>query len=144
MTSIEIDFVPIDSMEFKDAFAIRYNELYKDKNLPTSAALDGYDEKSLHCVAKLNGKVVGYGRLNPEDGRIAQMAVEKQFQHQGIGKQIVQALMDKGKELKLPTLFLLARTGVQTFYERFGFYPVGKTFISPRTKIPHIRMKVDI
>lgn len=79
-------------------------------------------------VAEWNGKKVGMGRL-VGDGimywYIQDVAILPEYQGKGIGKAIVQRLMQYVKENSIPgtytTIGLMAAKGKDEFYEKLGF-----------------------
>lgn len=86
-------------------------------------------DKTLYSVSAYeNGQIIGYGRIIG-DGIIfiylQDIMVAPGYQHQNIGTEIVNKLLDKVKELKEknPGLraYLGAVKGKENFYKRFGF-----------------------
>lgn len=79
-------------------------------------------------VAECDGKIVGMGRL-VGDGvmywYIQDVAVLPEYQGKGIGKVIVQRLMQYVEENSIPgtytTIGLMAAKGKDSFYEKLGF-----------------------
>lgn len=78
-------------------------------------------------VVKKDSKPVGIGRVIG-DGRIAffikDVVVAKEHQHQGIGRMIMEELMNYIKINGCPNAYvgLMALTGKEGFYEKFGFH----------------------
>jgi len=146
MIEIKTSFIKINSEEFEEAIEIRYNELFKDKNLPKSITVDDLDKTSIHCIAKYGEQVIGYGRLSidGDKGKISQMAVKKEYQKKGVGRKIVLTIVEKAKELKIPHLYMAARVHVIGFYEKLGFHVTGEIFPSKITQIPHKTMVMDL
>ncbi|HZQ09675.1 MAG TPA: GNAT family N-acetyltransferase, partial [Anaerolineae bacterium] len=71
-------------------------------------------------VAEENGKIVGVGQVKPHpDGsrELASIAVIPSCQGQGIGSNLVRALLARGHD----TLFLTCRAPLEAYYARFGF-----------------------
>ena len=86
------------------------------------------DNSAFTVCIKDDGKPVGMGRLIG-DGAISyfikDVAVKPEFQHQGIGRMIVESLIDyvksstpKGWDISLE---LIASENKESFYELFGF-----------------------
>ncbi|MGI5916021.1 MAG: N-acetyltransferase [Anaerolineae bacterium] len=83
-------------------------------------------------VATIDGTVVGCGALHivwDNIGEVRSLAVSSDWQGRGIGRRIVQELLDEAVELGLPKAFAL--TYQQAFFERMGFSVV------PRETLPH-------
>jgi len=146
MKEIKTSFIKLNSDEFEESREIRYNELFKDKNLPKSITADDLDNTSIHCIAKYGEQIIGYGRLSidGDKGKISQMAVKKEYQKKGVGKKIVLTIIKKAKELKITHLYVAARIYVIGFYKKLGFREIGKIFPSKITQIPHKTMIMDL
>ncbi len=79
-------------------------------------------------VYEENGKIVGIGSLHVywEDlAEIKSLAVLEDFQHKGIGKQIVERCIEDAKELGLKKVFAL--TYVPEFFKKLGFKETEKS-----------------
>ena len=78
-------------------------------------------------VACLNGKIVGTGALVPrsaEVGEIVRMSVTKELRRRGIGRQILERLVQEGKRLGYERLILETTSSwdeVIAFYKDYGF-----------------------
>lgn len=78
-------------------------------------------------VARKDGEFAGCGALHVlwgDLGEIRSLAVDKRFQGNGVGRQIVKALLQDATSLDLPRVFAL--TYQDTFFERLGFIRVEK------------------
>jgi predicted N-acetyltransferase YhbS len=80
----------------------------------------------LSLIARVNGQLVGTVNLIENDDSkrthlrpwLAAMVVAKEFRGQGIGTQLVRALLDEARRLGFPTVYF--GTDVRGFYERLG------------------------
>ena len=81
-------------------------------------------------VAEINGKIVGTASLIIEKkylhkgksvGHIEDVAVHPEYQGEGIGKELVQFLVDQCKEIDCYKVILDCADNVQFFYEKLGF-----------------------
>jgi len=80
-------------------------------------------------------KPIGVGALHiysPFLGEIRSLAVAKEYQGKGIGKNIVNALLKEARELKLKEVLVL--TYKKEFFEKLGFIEIEKEAI-PDKKI---------
>jgi amino-acid N-acetyltransferase len=78
------------------------------------------------------GKVIGCGALHVmwEDlGEVRTLAVLADHQGQGIGRQILEALLERAKSLGLSRIFCL--TFEVEFFARTGFEPIADTPVDP-------------
>ncbi len=87
--------------------------------------------QAYYFIALKDEKIVGYAGMCTilDEGHIMNIAVEKTLRGTGIGKKLVQALVDKGHELELTGLTLEVRAGNAAaikLYESFGFVSVGE------------------
>lgn len=69
------------------------------------------------CVVGM-GRVVGDGALNFD---IVDVAVDPEHQGQGLGSQIMQAIMDYLDETAEPLAYITLMADVPQLYEKFGF-----------------------
>ena len=74
-----------------------------------------------------DGKIVGCGAFSllwTDLGEINALAVDRAYQGKGIGTALVRALLEKGRELKVPEVITL--TYRKEFFERLGFKETDK------------------
>lgn len=79
-----------------------------------------------------SGKVVACGALHVmwEDlGEVRTVAVDQAHQGKGVGKQILENLLGKAKELGLKRIFCL--TFEVDFFQKIGFEPISETPVDP-------------
>lgn len=121
------------------AQAVRYEVFVLEQKVPIDMEWDDMDPLCLHAVAYGDdGKAVATGRLLP-DGHIGRMAVLRAMRGQGIGGEILQALMAEARRRGDPAVMLNAQTHAEPFYQRFGFVRDGEEFME--AGIPHIGMR---
>ena len=93
--------------------------------------LDIYDsEISSVLVAKIDGVVAGYVSFTViiDECQIINFATKNEFKRQGVGKRVMEALLDYGKEHGVIKYFLEVRVsneGAISLYKKYGFVPVG-------------------
>ena len=83
-----------------------------------------------YLVAVDDGMVVGYAGLcaYPDEAFVQTLGVAPQAQGEGLGAQLLQALLDEAVRRRKTTVSLEVRadnTTAQRLYERFGFRPAG-------------------
>ena len=124
------------------AQALRIEVFVVEQGVPVELEWDEADEVSIHAVAyDEEGQPVATGRLLP-DGHIGRMAVRKSARGQGIGSEVLRALLDEARRLGHEALVLHAQTHATAFYLQHGFEPEGDEFME--AGIPHRRMKLRI
>ncbi len=114
----------------KDAQAIfKILQEYAIKGILLPRSLNSiYENIRDFFVYEENGKIVGIGSLHVywEDlAEIKSLAVLEEYQHKGIGKQIVQKCIEDAKNLGLKKVFAL--TYVPEFFKKLGFKEADKS-----------------
>lgn len=111
------------------AQALRIEVFVVEQGVPIELEWDEGDEVSIHAVAyDAEGQPVATGRLLP-DGHIGRMAVRKSARGQGIGSQVLEALLAEARRLGYGKLVLHAQSHAIDFYRRHGFVVEGETFM---------------
>ena len=110
-----------------------------EQGIPPELEWDEHDVASRHALARtpIDGRPVGCGRLLP-DGHIGRMAVLVECRGQGVGRQILNTLVNVAREDGMTMLQLHAQVHAVGFYEQAGFAADGPPF--DEAGIPHQRM----
>ncbi|MDK9704825.1 MAG: GNAT family N-acetyltransferase [Sulfuritalea sp.] len=99
---------------------------------------DEHDASSRHVVAcDSDGGAIGTGRLLPE-GHIGRMAVLADWRGKGVGRALLERLLEEARLQGREHLALHAQTQAGGFYRRFGFVEEGPEFME--AGIPHRTM----
>lgn len=80
----------------------------------------GLDWQRFVVAISPEGRVIGCGQIKPHsDGshELASMAVAEDWRHQGIGRAIIEYLVDSHSG----ELYLMCRSSLESLYEKFGF-----------------------
>lgn len=110
----------------------------QEQAVPVEEEWDDLDPSCKHVLARSDdGTPVGTGRLTPRRS-IGRMAVLSSWRGQGVGAAILQALVDRARDLGWNEVSLNAQVHAIGFYERFGFRAVGEVFME--AGIAHRRM----
>jgi len=125
----------------QEAFRIRKAVFIDEQGVPEDMELDEFDAAAHHVLAFLGNRCVGTARL-VDSGRqsfqIGRMAVLPSFRGQGIGLEILKALIDRAKSLGASALTLHAQVSAIPFYEKLGFLAQGPMY--EEAGIPHRNM----
>lgn len=108
---------------------------------------DKFETNGIHLVyLDEKQQVVGTGRIHIEEstGVISQMAIKKECQRSGIGKEILNELILKCKTLGVEKIELSARETALEFYSKVGFKTFGNRYPSTKTGIIHQKMSMNI
>lgn len=126
-------------MEFRKA---RFSDVEQIHKLVNDYAAEGlmlararnvlYETLREFILAEDDGKIVGVGALHLIWDSLAEvrtMAVAPAYKGQGVGRQIVEQLLEEGRELGVTQIFAL--TYQPGFFAKLGFHEV------PKEELPH-------
>ena len=124
------------------ARAIRTEVFIDEQKIPKEMEWDEADRACVHAVA-LNrlGMPLATGRLlqhAPRVARIGRMASVQALRGSGLGRQVLDALMQAARARGDTEVLLHAQTSASAFYARAGFAPRGLVF--DEAGIAHIEM----
>lgn len=124
------------------AQAIRTQVFIEEQNIPAEMEWDAADAQAVHALASNRfGLPLATGRLlqhAPGVGRIGRMAVSQTLRGSGVGRAVLDALIDVARARGDHEIVLHAQTSAQAFYARSGFGPRGAVF--EEAGIVHIEM----
>lgn len=122
-----------------DACAVRHEVFVVEQNVPLEIEQDDRDAVCVHAVAyDGSGRAVGTGRLLP-DAHIGRMAVLRRCRGQGVGSQLLRALIHEARLRSYPEVILSAQMQAIAFYERHGFIAEGEPYRD--AGIEHMQMR---
>ncbi len=84
-------------------------------------------DSAVFAGAFFDKKLIGMGRALSDlasDAYIQDLAVLKKFRRKGIGKKIIQKLVEKLKFENVDWIGIVAQPGTSLFYEKLGFEPL--------------------
>lgn len=111
------------------AGSVRESVFIVEQGVPSALERDANDADSRHVLAwDASGRAVGTGRLLP-DGHIGRMAVLPAWRGQGMGRALLERLLDEAAAIGMGQLVLNAQLPACGFYRRFGFVEEGEEFI---------------
>jgi amino-acid N-acetyltransferase len=86
------------------------------------------DHASTLIVARHDARIVGSVALEryATGALLRSLAVDSEFEGQGVGSRLTQAVLDQASASGVTTVYLLTTTA-ETFFPRFGFAPVQRT-----------------
>ncbi|MDP1734972.1 MAG: GNAT family N-acetyltransferase [Sulfuritalea sp.] len=109
-----------------------------EQKVPRDIEWDEHDAVSRHVVAlDRDGGAIGTGRLL-SDGHIGRMAVLADWRGKGVGRALLEKLLEEARRQSHAHLALHAQTQASGFYRRFGFVEEGPEFME--AGIPHRTM----
>jgi YbgC/YbaW family acyl-CoA thioester hydrolase len=124
------------------ASAVRDAVFVQEQGIDAALEHDGQDTQAVHVLAMNRlGLAVGTGRLLPcAEGvaRIGRMAVLAPVRSAGIGRQLLDALVDVARSRRFEQVLLHAQADAIEFYRRAGFGLEGEAFME--AGLPHQTM----
>lgn len=130
----------------KDAAALRTRVFVQEQNIPAELEWDAADAGAVHAVAYNRlGQAVATGRLLQPRGGIAQigrMAVHPVLRGSGVGRAVLQSLMQAAGARGDTEVLLHAQRSAEAFYRRLGFSARGEPF--QEAGIGHIEMTAPL
>ena len=139
------------------AYALRHEVFVLGQDVPADLERDELDATAEHAVAVDDDAMVGTGRLvNGRIGRdlrlvsgtpgtvgtIGRMAVASSARGSGVGRALLDVLVDRARSLGLPVVELHAQVHAKDFYERAGFEPFGEVYLE--AGIEHVGMRREL
>jgi predicted GNAT family N-acyltransferase len=115
----------------QEAYSIRKRVFIEEQGVPESMELDDFDPIAQHALAYREGGCIGTARLivlSEREGQIGRMAVLPAYRRQGVGKQLLSALLEGSKTQGLIQLKLHAQLSAIPFYMQFGFIAQGDIY----------------
>lgn len=126
----------------RDAQAIRTAVFVDEQKVPAAMEWDEADATGVHALARNRlGLALATGRLlehAPGVARIGRMAVARPLRGSGVGRAVLDALLQAARERGCRTVVLHAQTSAAGFYRRAGFVARGPEF--EEAGIAHIEM----
>ena len=131
-SAINMEGLTVSLFEKEDISALvqiekeEFSTPFKEKDF-----LDIYEsEISSVLVAKVGDVVAGYVSFTViiDECQIINFATKNEFKRQGVGKKVMEALLDYGKEHDVMKYFLEVRVSNESaisLYRKYGFVPVG-------------------
>jgi predicted GNAT family N-acyltransferase len=142
-------YAPVDIVEFgvdagtwnelgEEARQLRDAVFVDEQKVPRDIEWDEHDAVSRHVIARdSDGGAIGTGRLLA-DGHIGRMAVLADWRGKGVGRALLERLLEEARLQGHAHLALHAQTQASGFYRRFGFVEEGPEFME--AGIPHRTM----
>ncbi len=126
----------------EDASRVRTEVFVAEQRIPMDMEWDEADATAVHAVAYNRlGQPLATGRLLAHQAgaaKIGRMAVNRVLRGCGLGRDILQALMQAARQRGEREVLLHAQRSAEGFYARLGFAPRGEPF--DEAGIPHVEM----
>ena len=141
---IELIQIDMNHPLYQEERLLRNEVLLRPIGIP-DFGWEQHDDLAWHFVAIKDQEVIGCVLLVPMDSegknaQLTQMAVKSNAQGKGVGKLLVQQLIDFSDKNGLNEIHIHARDTVTPFYELFGFIIFGEEFEEVGLKHQHMRL----
>lgn len=129
---------------FEEALRVRIEVFVHEQGYSAESEQDKMDAEYLHVVGLQEGEAACAARLYQEDGawHIGRVAVLPRWRGKGLGLQLVQEAVRKGKEEGARRFVLNAQADKYKFYERAGFSLTGNKTLDEGQ--PHVEMELKV
>jgi predicted GNAT family N-acyltransferase len=138
---------PTTSQDFEKYFQLRWEVLRKPWNQNKGTEQDDLEHSCIHKMILCDDdRVVACGRLqfnNEVEGQIRYMAVDGDFQGNGLGSLILEQLEVIAKENARKYIVLQARENALSFYKNNGYHEIEKSFLL-YDNIQHYLMRKEL
>lgn len=139
MNDIDISIVNWSERQ-SELTSIRRTVFIEEQNVPENIERDGRDSDCFHVFASVKeGKPIGTARMD-KNGKIGRMAVLREYRGRGVGRKMLQVIMDWGRSKGITGFYLSAQIGAMGFYRKMGFEPYGEEFEEAGMK--HVNMRI--
>ena len=120
----------VDWHEYAEPLStLRHQVFVIEQGVPVELEIDGEDDAACHVVVLIdNDQVIGTGRMLAS-GKIGRMAVRSDMRCQGVGRAVLDALINEARTQGLAGVSLGAQLSAIAFYQRAGFSCQGDVFI---------------
>ena len=140
VSSYQIKYGSWDQFRLQAA-AIRTEVFIQEQQIAAADEWDSEDAGAVHFVLFDQDKAIATARLLP-DRRVGRVAVLQTYRGQGLGKVLMQSIIDYAQQQHYGRLQLSAQVQATNFYQSLGFSAYGETYLD--CGIPHIDMQLDL
>jgi predicted GNAT family N-acyltransferase len=133
-----------DSSLYLEAIRLRHEVFFKPQGLDPEVVLDDLEPSSRHFALVESDRLIAYARLTSitkNEAKISQMVVMPDQQGRGLGKMLLEWLIEDCGRNRIDKVTLEARKTKVGFYALHGFRCVGEPYPSHRTGILHVHME---
>ncbi|MGO5473267.1 GNAT family N-acetyltransferase [Streptococcus hyointestinalis] len=129
---------------YLDALRIRQAVFVREQKIPHTVEIDSKEAYCLHFIYyDDDNQALATCRLFPNKDKtevtLQRMATLSDYRQHGIGRQLLQYVIDFSKKQGFEAMSLHAQLPAVSFYESLGFTTVGEAF--KEAGIEHIHMK---
>ena len=138
---------PDTEKEYQQYYHLRWQLLRAPWHQPEGSEIDDIEEQCFHLmVIDTNSKnkttVIGVARLqynSDTEAQIRYMAVAREYERQGIGRELINAMEQRAIKSSHKNIVLEAREPAVNFYKKLGYSVIEKSYLL-FDEIQHFRM----
>jgi len=114
----------------QQAWALRRKVFIEEQHVPEAIEMDSDDGAATHVLALDGDVAVGCGRMvaHGDHVKIGRMAVLRERRGQGIGRRVLEYLMELARTQGFRRAVLHAQLTAEGFYLKNGYTPRGEVF----------------
>lgn len=144
---IKFKFFKGKTADYELAMRVRNLVFVHEQNVPQELEKDEFDSLSWHIIALYGDEVIATGRIYTaveklDTAKLGRVAVMRAYRGRGIGRKIVNLLINKAKELKCSRIEIHAQSQVEAMYKKLGFKTTGSVF--EEAGIKHVPMELQL
>lgn len=119
-----------DPAAMQQAWALRRRVFIEEQHVPEAIEMDAEDAVATHVLALDGDLVVGCGRMvaHSDYVKIGRMAVLRERRDEGIGRRVLESLMELARTRGFRQAILHAQLTAEGFYLKNGYTPRGEVF----------------
>ncbi|MEI8609138.1 GNAT family N-acetyltransferase [Enterovibrio sp. Hal110] len=145
----DVEFVILNRDEslYQEALDLRFNLFFEPANLPRDVLFDDNETRSKHLALTQDGALLAYLRLTEASDKhfqLSQMVVTPKHQGKGLGRRLVTEAIQYLRARSATDVTLSARLHAIRLYTSVGFVVSGNVYLSKRTGVEHINMRLKI
>ena len=138
---------PDTEKEFKQYYHLRWKILRAPWHQPEGSEVDDIEDQCFHVIAvDEKNNVIAVARLqynSDTEAQIRYMAVAREYERQGIGRKLVNALEQHAQDSSCKNIILHAREPAMGFYQKLGYRVIEKSYLL-FDEIQHFRMMKEL
>ena len=124
---------PVTEDEFKGYYQLRWQLLRAPWNQTKGSEVDDIEDQCFHVMAvDKSNNIIGVARLqfnSPSEAQIRYMAVSKEHERKGIGRDLIDAMEEHAKTSSCYQIVLDAREPAVDFYKKLGYKIIEKSYL---------------
>ncbi len=134
---------PGTEKEYEQYYHLRWKILRAPWNQPEGSEIDDIEDRCFHVMAvdEINN-VIAVARLqfnSNTEAQIRYMAVAREYERQGIGRELINVMEQRAKKSSHKNIVLDAREPAVNFYKKLGYSVIEKSYLL-FDEIQHFRM----